>query len=259
MVLDLCQVASVNIRSHPELAGATTEALARFLSEHLQNYIVNGIDMPIDELIGALIQVNESRLHIKPEPVISFCSECNRKSARLHCTQCKDLFCSDCFSVCHMLETRQMHSTEGVRQECCDKCDMRPAIYVVSPNLNRTIYCEICFRSEAEKSSIPRTRLSPLKCTICSDSPAELVCIECNDLTCGLCYHQSHYRGRMGEHHAGFISSDDRVWLAGRQLCDRESEELLESVVKKHAEQGVVAFFADDGSRYWFDFSRQVV
>jgi hypothetical protein len=250
---------SIDIYRHPERAAFAMGAISDFLDRHLPANIDFGIDMPCEDLIDQLIEVTASGTKDAPEVEISLCSECSRRSARLECLMCKDIFCDQCFSVCHMLESRQTHPTKPVRQECCGLCDVRPAVYTVTKGNGEIVCCETCSK-ESDKNTSGETsgrrrRISRLQCSICRSTDAELVCLDCDDLCCARCNYEAHHRGRMSDHRTGFISSDDRIWISGKPMSDIEVDELLACTRKKQSEHAKVGFLTKDGSRYWFVFS----
>ena len=47
----------------------------------------------------------------------AYCVECTMKIATKRCRQCKDKFCTDCFTLMHRTGNRKKHSYENVRPD----------------------------------------------------------------------------------------------------------------------------------------------
>jgi hypothetical protein len=212
----------------------------------------------------AIVRRENVRVGVIEKPMeVVFCQECEKKSAKIKCEQCRDFFCKTCFAETHATGKRKAHSTIWLEQDVCGVCDERLAESIVAPNdpNDAKMFCEICYVREtaehADLKKLPKKLIHGVFCLECHGNKAEIICEHCVDLFCAQCHLKVHRKGRRAKHNALYIDqSSGEVWRAGNVLPAEDAQGLIDKARVRAAKDSPWVSFKDDNwNVYWFNFA----
>mmetsp|Transcript_19727 Transcript_19727/g.49574 ORF Transcript_19727/g.49574 Transcript_19727/m.49574 type:complete len:432 (-) Transcript_19727:305-1600(-) len=225
----------------------------------------------------------------KEDPVL-MCQECEERSAKLKCEQCKDFFCMDCFQLTHATGKRKSHKTQNVEQIVCDLCDKVHAVTVSLESHQR--FCDNCYQKKRRDMVGHRMRvIKGLPCSECAanfdaqdindtgesnnDDPdddarfgnrqvkrknaASVLCEDCSDLFCYECFVELHRKGKRLHHVSLSINDEGQLIRQGDVLPPEEGQAHLDRA-RLTAEGGYYVPFRDDQfNTYWYHFRDKII
>lgn len=198
----------------------------------------------------------------KPDSLL-MCQECEKKSARDKCEQCKDFFCMDCFEMTHISGKRKGHTKLDVVQMACDVCDVNHATTCsldVRQGCGEKNFCDVCLQKKSAELSGHRTKcIKDLKCTECEKEKATRLCEECCDLFCIECFTELHRRGKRRVHMPLILDENGQLIREGVHLPPLITQKMI-AKARMSANGGPwVAFKDDQFSTYWYHFGDKLI
>lgn len=189
---------------------------------------------------------------------LMMCQECEVKSARRKCEQCKDFFCVDCFDKTHISGKRKLHSTLDVIQLACDVCDVQHA-FTKSLETNEN-FCDGCLLKKSAQLSGHRMKvIKDLLCSECEKDKATRLCEECGDLFCIECFLELHRRGKRRVHMPLILDDDGQLIKSGVHLPPQVTQDLIAKARASATGGAWIAFKDDQFTTYWYHFGDKLI
>lgn len=189
---------------------------------------------------------------------LMMCQECELRSARKKCEQCKDFFCIDCFERTHISGKRKLHSTLDVIQLACEVCDVKHA-FTKSLETNEN-FCDSCLLKKSAQLSGHRMKvIKDLLCSECEKAKATRLCEECGDLFCIECFLELHRRGKRRIHMPLILDDDGQLIRSGVHLPPQVTQDLIAKARASVTGGAWVAFKDDQFTTYWYHFRDKLI
>eukprot|EP00397_Hematodinium_sp_SG-2012_P034165 GEMP01036602.1.p1 GENE.GEMP01036602.1~~GEMP01036602.1.p1 ORF type:complete len:389 (+),score=66.51 GEMP01036602.1:80-1246(+) len=189
---------------------------------------------------------------------IMMCQECEERSARVKCEQCKDFFCVTCFDKTHISGKRRNHTKQKVEQCVCDVCDLQEASTSSLESNER--YCDDCLITKMELLSGHRMKvIKGLMCSECEAEQATRLCEDCCDLFCIECYLELHRKGKRRIHTPLTIDEDGQLKRADVRLPPEDVQHMIAKARFAGTGGPWVAFKDDQHSTYWYHFRDKII
>lgn len=193
----------------------------------------------------------------KKDPLM-MCQECEERSARKKCEQCRDFFCIECFTKTHVSGKRRDHTTQAIKQCPCGVCDKQEAS-TTSLNSSEN-YCDSCLVLKMDMLGGHRMKvIAGLKCSECDTEQATIMCEECCDLFCTECFLELHRKGKRRVHTQLILDNDGQLIRAGVKLPPEETQQLIAKARFAGAGGPWVAFKDDQYTTYWYHFGDKII
>jgi len=193
----------------------------------------------------------------KPDDLL-MCQECEKRSAKVKCEQCKDFFCEDCFIKTHHTGKRANHTKMDVCQLACDVCDVEMAYTKsldVKPGTGAVKFCDVCLVTKSVELSGHRMKtIADLKCYECEKDKATRLCEDCCDLFCIECFLELHRRGKRRVHMPLILDEDGQLVRAGVHVLPQVTQQMIARARQSAQGNAWVAFRDDKFNTFWYHF-----
>ena len=263
IVETLCLMLNIDSSSEFRLVNLVKSTCDLFVER--QYAITQNIDSVCDPAeFMHIIRQEHVRVGVIEKPMdVVFCQECEKRSAKIKCEQCRDFFCKNCFAETHATGKRKVHTTIWLEQDICQICDCKLAVSVVAPNdpADSKLFCDPCYNAAAAENpdlkKLPKKLIHGVFCLECTTTPAAVICEHCVDLFCPQCHLRVHRKGRRAKHNPLYIDPQSgEVWRAGNLLPAEDAQGLIDKArVRASRDSPWVPFKDDVWNVYWFNFA----
>jgi hypothetical protein len=143
-VQECARILRVSLQTEPFLA-ETVKAALRFFQQSLTTVTLSEFQARIERKKKLFSDLSRSvQLRSPDDRGTTTCIECEKEKASIHCTNCDDFFCHDCFAKIHATGARKfshVHSIVDIKP--CDECENSAALFHCTKCLDA--FCENCF------------------------------------------------------------------------------------------------------------------
>ncbi len=143
-IREFARIYQVTLTKEPFLT-ETLKAAMRFLQHSLSIQTFQEFQLRIDRKRRDYADlVRNHSLRSSEERGTTNCIECEKEKATIHCSNCEDLFCHECFKKIHSTggrKYRHLHSVVEIKP--CDDCEERASVFHCMQCLDS--FCEKCF------------------------------------------------------------------------------------------------------------------